>query len=83
MVAQMVARLSTAAVTLAVCGAAWGQQAKPNILVIWGDDIGIANVSAYSDGVICVRMSNAPLTRRVFFRIRFTPYEGSHLENYP
>ena len=25
---------------------------KPNILVIWGDDIGIANVSAYSDGVM-------------------------------
>jgi arylsulfatase A-like enzyme len=27
-------------------------QAKPNILVIWGDDIGIANVSAYSQGVM-------------------------------
>ena len=26
--------------------------AKPNILVIFGDDIGIANVSAYSDGVM-------------------------------
>ena len=39
--------------------------------------------SAYSDGVIFVRMSNAPLLRRVFFRIRFTPYEGSHLEIYP
>src|SRR5213593_3518955 len=25
---------------------------KPNILVIWGDDIGIANVSAYSDGLM-------------------------------
>jgi hypothetical protein len=28
------------------------QAKKPNILVIWGDDIGIANVSAYSDGVM-------------------------------
>ena len=28
------------------------QEAKPNILVIFGDDIGIANVSAYSDGVM-------------------------------
>ena len=27
-------------------------QAKPNILVIFGDDIGVANVSAYSDGVM-------------------------------
>ena len=25
---------------------------KPNILVIWGDDIGIANISAYSDGLM-------------------------------
>src|ERR1044072_468653 len=25
---------------------------KPNILVIWGDDIGIANISAYSGGVM-------------------------------
>jgi arylsulfatase A-like enzyme len=24
---------------------------KPNILVIWGDDIGISNLSCYSDGV--------------------------------
>ena len=24
---------------------------KPNILVIWGDDVGIANVSAYSFGL--------------------------------
>ena len=23
---------------------------KPNILVIWGDDIGITNLSCYSDG---------------------------------
>jgi arylsulfatase A-like enzyme len=25
---------------------------KPNILVIWGDDIGIANISAYSNGLM-------------------------------
>jgi arylsulfatase A-like enzyme len=24
---------------------------RPNILVIWGDDIGISNPSCYSDGV--------------------------------
>src|SRR5256886_4721982 len=25
---------------------------KPNILVIWGDDVGIANISAYSNGLM-------------------------------
>ena len=25
---------------------------KPNILIIWGDDIGIANLSAYSNGLM-------------------------------
>src|SRR4249920_2449293 len=27
-------------------------QTKPNILVIWGDDIGISNISAYSHGLM-------------------------------
>src|SRR5882724_1261401 len=25
---------------------------KPNILIIWGDDVGIANISAYSNGLM-------------------------------
>ena len=25
---------------------------RPNILVIWGDDIGITNLSCYSDGLM-------------------------------
>jgi hypothetical protein len=25
---------------------------KPNILVIWGDDVGVANISAYSNGLM-------------------------------
>lgn len=29
--------------------------AKPNILVIWGDDIGITNLSCYSDGLMGYR----------------------------
>jgi arylsulfatase A-like enzyme len=28
------------------------QNKQPNILIIWGDDIGITNVSAYSDGLM-------------------------------
>jgi arylsulfatase A-like enzyme len=31
---------------------------KPNILVIWGDDIGITNLSCYSDGVMDYRTPN-------------------------
>lgn len=31
---------------------------KPNILVIWGDDIGITNLSAYSDGLMGYRTPN-------------------------
>lgn len=31
---------------------------KPNILVIWGDDIGITNLSAYSDGLMGCRTPN-------------------------
>ena len=31
---------------------------RPNILVIWGDDIGIANVSAYSFGVMGYKTPN-------------------------
>jgi arylsulfatase len=28
------------------------EQKKPNILIIWGDDVGITNLSCYSDGLM-------------------------------
>ena len=31
---------------------------KPNILVIWGDDIGITNISAYSHGMMGYKTPN-------------------------
>src|SRR5262249_39108006 len=31
---------------------------RPNILVIWGDDVGVANVSAYSFGVMGYKTPN-------------------------
>src|SRR6202000_2525335 len=31
---------------------------KPNILVIWGDDIGITNLSCYSNGMMGYRTPN-------------------------
>src|SRR5580658_6257342 len=34
------------------------QQKKPNILVIWGDDIGWYNVSAYNQGVMGYKTPN-------------------------
>jgi arylsulfatase len=40
-----------AVVTLAFADAA-GAQDKPNILVIWGDDIGVSNISAYHRGMM-------------------------------
>ena len=35
-----------------------GSQAKPNILVIWGDDIGIDNISAYNLGLMGYKTPN-------------------------
>ena len=44
----------------ALCGPALAQPApkKPNILVIWGDDIGIHNISAYNLGLMGYRTPN-------------------------
>ena len=48
--------------------------AKPNILVIWGDDIGISNVSVYSDGLMGYRTPN--IDRIAAEGVRFTDYYG-------
>jgi arylsulfatase len=37
---------------------AGGGDAKPNILVIWGDDIGMSNISAYTMGLVGYRTPN-------------------------
>ena len=34
------------------------QQQKPNIVIIWGDDIGQTNVSAYSKGMMGYKTPN-------------------------
>ncbi len=47
---------------------------KPNILVIWGDDIGITNLSCYSDGVMGYRTPN--IDRVAAEGVRFTDYYG-------
>jgi arylsulfatase len=47
---------------------------KPNILVIWGDDIGITNLSCYSDGLMGYRTPN--IDRIANEGMRFTDAYG-------
>ena len=47
---------------------------KPNILVIWGDDIGISNISAYSDGLMGYETPN--IDRIAKEGVRFLHYYG-------
>jgi arylsulfatase len=47
---------------------------KPNILIIWGDDIGMSNLSCYSDGVMGYRTRN--IDRIAAEGVRFTDYYG-------
>src|SRR4029079_4708360 len=47
---------------------------KPNILVIWGDDIGITNLSCYSDGLMGYRTPN--IDRLADEGMRFTDAYG-------
>ena len=47
---------------------------KPNILVIWGDDIGQTNLSCYSDGLMGYRTPN--IDRIADEGVRFTDYYG-------
>jgi len=49
-------------------------QGKPNILVIWGDDIGITNISAYTFGLVGYRTPN--IDRIAKEGMMFTDYYG-------
>jgi arylsulfatase A-like enzyme len=50
------------------------QADKPNVLVIWGDDIGITNLSCYSDGLMGYRTPN--IDRIADEGMRFTDSYG-------
>ena len=50
------------------------QDSKPNILVIWGDDIGITNISAYSMGLVGYKTPN--INRIANEGMMFTDYYG-------
>jgi arylsulfatase len=47
---------------------------KPNILIIWGDDVGISNLSCYSDGLMGYRTPN--IDRIANEGMRFTDSYG-------
>ncbi|HEY7344521.1 MAG TPA: arylsulfatase [Gaiella sp.] len=49
-------------------------QGRPNIVVIWGDDIGISNLSCYSDGLMGYRTPN--IDRLANEGMRFTDAYG-------
>ena len=46
------------AALIALPGLANAQTAKPNIVIIWGDDIGQSNISAYSHGLMGYQTPN-------------------------
>ncbi len=51
-------RYLTAVLLMTVATAAQAQADKPNILVIWGDDIGQSNISAYTRGLMGYQTPN-------------------------
>lgn len=53
---------------------AWAQDSKPNILVIWGDDIGQSNISAYTMGLMGYQTPN--IDRIAQEGMIFTDYYG-------
>ncbi|MEE4189398.1 MAG: sulfatase-like hydrolase/transferase, partial [Roseobacter sp.] len=68
-------RLAIIALTAAViAGPVWAQEDKPNILVIWGDDVGQSNISAYTMGLMGYRTPN--IDRIAEEGMIFTDYYG-------
>jgi arylsulfatase len=62
------------AVGLLFISATAAAQDKPNILVIWGDDVGISNISAYTFGVVGYETPN--IDRVAKEGMMFTDYYG-------
>src|SRR5262245_5809508 len=58
--ARALATVVVVTVGLIVAGSAFAQAPpkQPNILVIWGDDIGVHNISAYNLGIMGYRTPN-------------------------
>ena len=67
-------KLAVASVAVALALPAWAQDQKPNILVIWGDDIGQSNISAYTMGLMGYQTPN--IDRVAKEGMIFTDYYG-------
>jgi len=71
---QPLRKLAFASATVMLAAPAWAQDEKPNILVIWGDDIGQSNISAYTMGVMGYQTPN--IDRVAKEGMIFTDYYG-------
>lgn len=71
---RAIRRVSAAAAVIASVATALAAQDKPNILVIWGDDIGQSNISAYTMGLMGYRTPN--IDRVAQEGMIFTDYYG-------
>ncbi len=67
-------RMAAFACGLLSLAAASAQHKKPNILVLWGDDIGVTNISAYSDGLMGYHTPH--IDRLANEGVRFLHYYG-------
>ncbi|MDO6760404.1 arylsulfatase [Tamlana sp. 2_MG-2023] len=70
---KSIKKLLLAVTLVMVYTTSWGQD-KPNIVVIWGDDIGISNISAYSQGLMGYTTPN--IDRIAGEGIKFLHYYG-------
>lgn len=70
---QFLNAIAVVGMLFSTIGAVFAQE-KPNVLVIWGDDIGISNISAYSDGLMGYTTPN--IDRIAEEGIRFLHYYG-------
>ncbi|MCV6628211.1 MAG: arylsulfatase [Cellvibrionaceae bacterium] len=70
---KLIKRLLQGLGLLAVAGLANAAE-RPNILVFWGDDIGITNISAYSHGMMGYQTPN--IDRLAREGVMFTDYYG-------
>ena len=73
MKSNLFGRCLTAAILL-ILAATTQAQDKPNMLIIWGDDIGQSNISAYTMGLMCYRTPN--IDRIAKEGMIFTDYYG-------
>src|SRR4051812_1108721 len=55
---KVFARMLAILFAVVLCGPALAQPKKPNLLIIWGDDIGYWNVSAYNQGMMGYKTPN-------------------------